>query len=170
MLLPDFRASERTFQLLTQVAGRSGRSTLKGEVIIQTHHPRHHVFAHVVDHTVRDFLAAELEGRIELDYPPASRLSLVEARSLDQDLARRAIDRFAEALKPRASFAQLLGPAPAVIARINRMYRWHLLIKNSRSADASGARLRQALTQAARAAPIPATVRVTIDIDPVGTL
>jgi primosomal protein N' (replication factor Y) len=170
LLLPDFRASERTFHLLTQVAGRAGRSTLTGEVIIQTHKPGHDVFRHVLAHDVKAFLAGELESRKELDYPPASRLILVEARSLDERLASRTIDRFAEALRPLASFAQLLGPAPAVISRINRMYRWHLVIKNSRTADASGARLRQALAQSVRTVSPPASVRVAIDVDPVGIL
>ena len=86
MLLPDFRASERTFHLLTQVAGRAGRSTLKGEVIIQTHQPGHEVFRHVLAHDVKGFLAEELENRKELDYPPASRLVLVEVRSLEEPL------------------------------------------------------------------------------------
>jgi primosomal protein N' (replication factor Y) len=170
LLLPDFRASERTFHLLTQVAGRAGRSSLTGEVIIQTHQPGHDVFRHVLAHDVKSFLAAELENRKELDYPPASRLVLVEVRSLEEPLARRTIDRFAEALRPAASFAQLLGPAPAVIARINRMYRWHLVIKNNRAADPSGARLRQALAHTMKVTAAPATARVAIDIDPVGIL
>ena len=170
LLLPDFRASERTFHLLTQVAGRAGRSTLKGEVIIQTHQPGHEVFRHVLAHDVKSFLAGELECRKELDYPPATRLVLVEVRSLEEPLARRMIERFADALRPLAPFAQLLGPAPAVIARINRMYRWHLVIKNSRTADASGARLRQALGHTLRTAAPPASVKIAIDIDPVGIL
>ncbi|MBP2670767.1 MAG: primosomal protein [candidate division NC10 bacterium] len=170
LLLPDFRASERTFHLLTQVAGRAGRSTLKGEVIIQTHQPGHEVFRHVLAHDVKSFLAGELEYRKELDYPPATRLVLVEVRSLEEPLARRMIERFADALRPLAPFAQLLGPAPAVIARINRMYRWHLVIKNSRTADASGARLRQALGNTLRTAAPPASVKIAIDIDPVGIL
>jgi primosomal protein N' (replication factor Y) len=170
LLLPDFRASERTFHLLTQVAGRAGRSTLKGEVIIQTHQPGHEVFRHVLAHDVKSFLAGELECRKELDYPPATRLVLVEVRSLEEPLARRMIERFSDALRPLAPFAQLLGPAPAVIARINRMYRWHLVIKNSRTADASGARLRQALGNTLRTAAPPASVKIAIDIDPVGIL
>jgi primosomal protein N' (replication factor Y) (superfamily II helicase) len=170
LLLPDFRASERTFHLLTQVAGRAGRSTLKGEVIIQTHQPGHEVFRHVLAHDVKSFLAGELESRKELDYPPATRLVLVEVRSLEEPLARRTIERLADALRPLTPFAQLLGPAPAVIARINRLYRWHLVIKNSRTADASGARLRQALGHALRTAAPPASVKVAIDIDPVGIL
>jgi primosomal protein N' (replication factor Y) (superfamily II helicase) len=170
MLLPDFRASERTFQLLTQVAGRAGRSTLKGEVIIQTHQPGHAVFRHVLAHDVKSFLAEELGMRNELSYPPATRLILVEARSPDEPLARRTIERFAVTLRPMASFAQLLGPAPAVIARINKQYRWHLVIKNSRTADVSGARLRHALAQTLRTVSAPAAVKVAIDIDPVGIL
>jgi primosomal protein N' (replication factor Y) len=170
MLLPDFRASERTFQLLTQVAGRAGRSTLKGEVIIQTHQPGHAVFRHVLAHDVTGFLTEELESRRELDYPPTSRLVLVETRCLEEPLAKRTIDRITDALRPQAPFAQLLGPAPAVLARINRMYRWHLVIKNSRTEDPSGARLRRALAQTMRTVSPPDRVRVTVDIDPVGIL
>lgn len=78
MLLPDFRASERTFQLLTQVAGRAGRSNLAGEVIIQTMQPEHYSLKHVVSHDFPGFYKEELEYRRELDYPPFSRIVLVE--------------------------------------------------------------------------------------------
>ena len=71
MLLPDFRASERTFQLLTQVAGRAGRSSLAGEVIIQTCQPRHESLKYVIKHDYRGFYESELVFRQELDYPPS---------------------------------------------------------------------------------------------------
>jgi primosomal protein N' (replication factor Y) len=78
MLLPDFRASESTFQLLTQVSGRAGRSTLAGEVVIQTLQPDHYSLKHVITHNFRGFYQEELEYRRELDYPPFSRIVLLE--------------------------------------------------------------------------------------------
>ena len=171
MLLPDFRSSERTFQLLTQVAGRAGRSTLAGEVIIQTAQPAHRTLVHILDHDYPAFFAEELLNRREVDYPPLSRLVLIETRAPEEADARALAESVAGFLKREIPPFTLLGPTPAVIGRINRQYRWHLLLKTSKSLDPSGglthARLRQALAQ------LPARSRSTqliIDVDPVSTM
>ncbi|HTO93771.1 MAG TPA: primosomal protein N', partial [Bacteroidota bacterium] len=111
MLLPDFRSSERTFQLLTQVAGRAGRSVLAGEVLIQTHQPAHYTLVHVIDHDFMAFYEEELRSRRELDYPPFSRLVLVETRGEDEEHVREEAERFARALRKGGIRAALLGPA-----------------------------------------------------------
>ncbi len=172
MLLPDFRASERTFQLLTQVAGRAGRSTLRGEVIIQTHQPRHYVLEHVIDHDVHAFFAEELRAREELGYPPFSRLALVECRGPAEERVRVAAERIAEALKKAAGPYTILGPAPAVISRIKGSYRWHIIVKSSKQLDPAAAQLRHHLSRTLHSLgrTRDASVRITIDIDPVGTL
>ena len=172
MLLPDFRASERTFQLLTQVAGRAGRSTLQGEVVIQTRQPSHYTLRHVVDHNVVEFYREELEERRELDYPPFSRLALVETRGKNEEQVRKHSEVFAGLFKEASSQAIVLGPTPAVIAKINNEYRWHIVIKSPKSKDQSGAllhaALRKALTRYQQSSK--SSVRLTIDIDPVGLM
>ena len=172
MLLPDFRSSERTFQLLTQVAGRAGRSTLRGEVIIQTHQPKHYTLQHVVDHDFQTFYSQELEARKELDYPPFSRLALIELKGENEDRVHQEAERFGELLKGRNGSFGVLGPSPAVLSKINNQYRWHIIIKDRKADDPSGSRLRHSLRTARQAFDERAsrTVRLIIDIDPVGLM
>jgi primosomal protein N' (replication factor Y) len=171
MLLPDFRSSERTFQLLTQVAGRAGRSTLAGEVIIQTAQPSHRTLVHILEHDYPAFFAEELLNRQEVDYPPLSRLVLIETRSPEEAGARALAEQVAEHLKRDTPPFTLLGPTPAVIGRIKGQYRWHLLLKTSKSVDPSGvlthARLRQAITQLTARAR---STQLIIDVDPVSVM
>ncbi|MEK9135970.1 MAG: primosomal protein N', partial [Bacteroidota bacterium] len=172
MLLPDFRSSERTFQLLTQVAGRAGRSTLHGEVIIQTHQPQHYTLQHVVDHDIKKFYEEELEERRELDYPPFSRLALVETKGGNEPEVQKHSEKFAGLLKSSNGACTIVGPAPAVIAKINTLYRWHIIIKSPKTKDPAGMHLRNALRKALSAYEQTAKggVRLTIDIDPVGLM
>ena len=172
MLLPDFRSSERTFQLLTQVAGRAGRSTLLGEVIIQTHQPRHYTLRHVIDHDVKKFYDEELEERRALMYPPFSRIALVETKGKNEAAVQKHSERFAQLLRTSDGQLTILGPAPAVIAKINNQYRWHILLKSPKTADPSGGLLRSTLRKALAAYGRFAnrSVRLTIDVDPVGLM
>jgi primosomal protein N' (replication factor Y) len=172
MLLPDFRASERTFQLLTQVAGRAGRSTLRGEVVIQTHQPAHPVLVHVVHHDYRSFMEEELLTRKEPSYPPYSRLALVESRGTSEEHVRKESEAFAAALRCEPTRVEVLGPAPAVIGKINRNYRSHVLVKSLKERDPAGQELRHTLRSAlaATAHRRKRDVRLIIDMDPVGLL
>lgn len=172
MLLPDFRASERTFQLLTQVAGRAGRSALQGEVVIQTHQAGHYTLVHVIDHDFKAFYDEELKSRRELDYPPFSRMALIETKGANEDGVRRESERFAAALKQAGGPIGILGPAPAVIGKINKNYRWHVIVKSLKQSDPAGSVLRHSL-QAATATVEPRRrrdVRLIIDVDPVGLM
>ena len=172
MLLPDFRSSERTFQLLTQVAGRAGRSSLKGEVIIQTHQPNHYTLQHVIDHDFRSFFEQEMEARRELDYPPFSRLALVETKGPDESKVRHHAERFFGALKTQQHSVTLLGPSPAVIGKINNQYRWHIILKSPKSKDPSGSQLHHVLRVALDSVEkgVQKGVRLTVDIDPAGLM
>jgi primosomal protein N' (replication factor Y) (superfamily II helicase) len=172
MLLPDFRASERTFQLLTQVAGRAGRSVLQGEVVIQTHQARHRTLQHVMSHDYSGFYTAELEARRELGYPPFSRLVLLECKGEKEAAVQREAERLKALLVNPGERFTVLGPAPAVIARIRNQYRWHILLKTARSADPSGGQLRDFLRHAFAAFGTKRSqqVRLSVDVDPVGTL
>ncbi len=170
MLLPDFRASERTFQLLTQVAGRSGRSTLHGEVIIQTHQPGHYTLQHVKDHDFPEFYRQELETRRELEYPPFSRLVLVETSGTMEEAVRQTAEQIGRALHREHGSMVVLGPAPAVIGKIKKMFRWHIVIKNNKSEDPSSSRLRAVLRTALSGQAWKRNVRVSVDVDPVGMM
>lgn len=171
MLLPDFRASERTFQLLTQVAGRAGRSTLKGEVVIQTHQSGHYTLQHVVDHDFKKFLETELEERRELNYPPFSRLALVEFKGKHEDRVKSEAERFARALRSILGTFTVLGPSPAVISKINNRYRWHTIVKSVKSKDPAGVELRYAIRKAiADFGKKQSSVKLTVDVDPVGLM
>jgi primosomal protein N' (replication factor Y) len=129
---PDFRAHERAFQLLTQVSGRAGRGDL-GEVFAQTLDPDHRVLRYFVDHDVDGFLAAELEQRRALGYPPLRRLQAITVTAPREELLDAALDRLAVSLRHHLADEDLeiLGPARAVLARINRRHRGQMLIKGN---------------------------------------
>lgn len=128
--LPDFRTAERSFQLLTQVAGRAGRSYLGGQVILQTYHPDHAVFRYVATHDYEGFAAQELASRRALGYPPAVRLVRFVYRHTREERARQAAEQFAQRLR-QAGVAEtdLIGPAPAFFARLRGRSRWHILVR-----------------------------------------
>ena len=176
MLLPDFRASEQTFQLLTQVAGRAGRSNLAGEVVIQTLQPDHYSLKHVLLHDFKNFYKEELEYRRELDYPPFSRIVLIEfTGGREQEVLHHA-RKFAEFLRHNAKeHFRVLGPADAAIPKIKNQFRKHIVVKDLRDQDPSGTILRSALTGAVQqyeAAGLNKDKRTTmaIDVDPQGMM
>ena len=163
--LPDFRASERCFQLLVQVAGRAGRGDAPGTVLIQTRQPEHPAVALAANHDVPAFIAREMQARRELGYPPFARLALVKVDGLDADEVQRASERLAAvARKAAPAGAQVIGPARAPLARLRNRYRFRFMVR-ARERRA----LRQVLLAVARIKPERA-VRVAIDIDPVSML
>jgi len=177
MLLPDFRASERTFHLLTQVAGRSGRSALAGEVVIQTRQPDHYSLRYVATHDYHGFYKEELAYRRELDYPPFSRIVLVEFKGEHENEVQHHAKKFAEILRTEnTSPANLiLGPADAAISKIKKNFRKHVIIKNLKAIDSTGAQLRTLLSRAREdyrtSAPGKTKgVTMTIDVDPQGMM
>ena len=175
MMLPDFRSAERTFQLLTQVAGRAGRSALAGEVVIQTYQAEHPVLRHVQLHDFRGFYDEELSWRKELRYPPFSRLILVEFKGGNEQEVANHARMFSGFLKKRTAAFEILGPAAAAITKIKNMYRWHVVIKSLKTNDPSGKRTHEALNEAVVAykkTPIGKSkpVKMIIDVDPVGTM
>lgn len=188
MLLPDFRSAERVFQLLTQVAGRAGRtSALHGEVIIQTSQPQHYSLKHVVTHNFQEFYHEELQYRQELDYPPYSRVVLIELKGERENEVMRHAERLAELLKaPPASELSpnragknshyiTLGPAPAAIPKLKGNFRWHIVIKNLRVVDPAGKHLHSALARVLQSYENSALgksrrVKIVIDVDPVGMM
>lgn len=176
MLLPDFRSAERTFQLLIQVAGRAGRSgALSGEVIIQTSQPQHYGLKHVLTHNFQEFYREELQYRQELDYPPYSRIVLIEIKGEWENEVMRHAERFAELLRTKNTHFIALGPAPAALPKLKSMYRWHIVLKNLRSLDPAGKHLHAALTKTLESYRNSALgrgkrVKLVIDVDPVGMM
>ncbi len=175
MLLPDFRSAERTFQLLTQVAGRAGRSTLAGEVVIQTFQPGHYALKHVLDHNFKSFYAEELGFRKELSYPPFSRLVVLECKGVSEQEVMKHATIIGSILKEQKTGFIILGPAPAAMAKIKNKFRWHIVIKDPKSSDPAGKRLRAALTAAlGRYRTLPAgksrSVEIIVDVDPGGMM
>jgi len=129
--LPDFRAAERTFQLLMQVAGRAGRRAQQGRTLIQTFNPDHHAIRFTRTHDYEAFYQYELEARREPLYPPFCRLANLLTRDVNPQRAWRILQQMATALEPLQGdgLLQILGPAPAPVERIEGHYRYHLLLK-----------------------------------------
>jgi primosomal protein N' (replication factor Y) len=170
--LPDFRASERCFQLLSQVAGRAGRGPKGGEVFIQTREPAHHAVRCAVDHDYGRFVEQELEGRREPPYPPTTRLINVVFSGAREDetmrLAMETADRLRALLAKSADMQiTMVGPAKCPIERIKNRWRWHLMLKSPHAGQLTrvGRHLAQRL-------PVPgrAQLRVVVDRDPVSLL
>ena len=132
--LPDFRAGERTFQLLCQVAGRAGRGTAGGKVIIQTYDPEHYAILAASRHDYKKFFETELEYRRQLRYPPFSRLArLLFVHSNDQSCQAEAEKMRNSLLTERDARGlaeiSLIGPAPAFMHRLRGKYRWQLIVR-----------------------------------------
>ena len=154
--IPDFRAAERTFQLLTQVAGRAGRGERPGRVILQTYAPDHPAIRHAVNQDFEGFAASELPYRESLAYPPFAALALYRAESADPREARTSL----EAIKVRLSRVaglRVLGPLEAPVARLKDRWRFQLLLK---------AQGREAIGEALRIAPPPPGGHLSLDRDP----
>lgn len=167
LALPDFRAAERAFILLTQVAGRAGREERPGRVIVQTYDPEHHAVQAALANRPQDFYALELAERKALGYPPFARLISLRVESAHEQAASRFADdlaRHLEAARRRlAPKAQVLGPAPAPVARAQGRYR-HLILIKAPDHTSAGRILRLGLHQTGKT---PAGVRLAIDVDPV---
>jgi primosomal protein N' (replication factor Y) len=166
--LPDFRAAERTFQLLTQVAGRSGRGDRPGGVVIQSYFPDHYTFQLAVNQRFEDFYARESRYRKAMFYPPFT--SLAGIMVTDRDPGRtatlaREVGEFLDSM--RSESVRILGPAPAPLERIKRVHRHQLLIKSSSRATLH--RMLEGLQRYIEDKKIGAT-KVIIDVDPISLL
>jgi primosomal protein N' (replication factor Y) len=143
--LPDFRADERTFQLLTQVSGRAGRSKVSGEVIIQTQNEKHFALQMVLGNNYEEFYQKEIADREKLGYPPFKKIALIETKDQSEEKAKGAINDFHVELKKFGKWLDISKPSPAIIARLKGNYRFHILIKSSKEKDPGGGILRKAI-------------------------
>jgi len=178
--IPDFRASERTFQLLTQVAGRAGRGQKPGEVLIQTHNPRHHSLICAKEHNTNQFIELELERRLNLRMPPFHSLTLIVCSSPLEERAERIAREIYDSIRiiisntPRttvlgsiekaetADAVNVVGPIEAPMKKLRNRFRWQLLLK----AD-NVRRLLNLLNHVFESSPsIKRNELIQIDVDP----
>ncbi|MFQ5965511.1 MAG: primosomal protein N' [Candidatus Scalinduaceae bacterium] len=172
--LPDFRASERTFQLLTQVAGRTGRGSKGGEVIIQTFNPEHYSIKYAASHDYDGFAKKELEYRKQLYYPPFGRMARIVFRGEKEEEVEEKSVCFSEKLKKAIKLSSrmtqtggynaevsILGPAPAPITRVKDKYRWHIIVKANNIEN-----LRMVLKDIVNEKTRSKKVQIIIDVDP----
>ncbi|WP_235814528.1 primosomal protein N' [Propionispora sp. 2/2-37] len=131
--LPDFRSAERTFALLTQAAGRAGRGSKKGRVIIQTYNPEHYAIMASQNHSYVDFYTEEIKARRILNYPPFTELLKITVFSADEIDARRQAEEIVRLLQPmlrKCPGDEIIGPFSATIAKVNNIFRMNILIKS----------------------------------------
>ena len=168
LLLPDFRADEHTFQLLTQVAGRAGRADLKGEVILQTRNADHPVVRLSAEHDYHGFARATLAERRAFRWPPYARLVVVEFNGPDERRVGKLASDWTTRLRDEAPDLLVLDPVPATISKVKRRHRYRTIIRSERSRNPD---VQSALRAVQQAMPKPGTgYRVNIDVDAVDTL
>ncbi len=166
--IPDFRSAERTFQLVSQVSGRSGRGEKPGEVVVQSFEPEHYAVTSAVNHDYTGFYNQEIENRRELNYPPFA--SLVAIYSIDpvEKTAAVRLSRLVGAMvdEPEVESGKIVivGPAPATVERIRGEYRWHLLLKSPEAGL-----IQQVLTRVMAKEP-QMRRGLTVDVDPYSML
>ncbi|MDE2762237.1 MAG: primosomal protein N' [Gemmatimonadota bacterium] len=160
--LPDFRSCERTFQLLSQVAGRAGRGRLPGQVIIQTYVPDHYAVRAAVAHDYRGFVERELRVRTDPPFPPHLRMARIVLSSPAQDDTLAAAESLGSWLESRGRpGVEVLGPAPAPIERLHGRFRWHFLLRGS---TRGVGRVLEAVASGFQ--PAGTDIRVSLDRDP----
>lgn len=165
--LPDYRSAERTFQLLTQVAGRAGRGPLGGKVIFQTFHPEHYAIQAASKHDLAGFTQQELAYRRQSGYPPFSKLIRVEFRSRMLEAARSAAESSAALFQSwidseGLNSTSLIGPVPCFYNRLNGIHRWQVIIR--------GPDPRRLFTERAAASWQPRGVEIKVTVDPASLL
>jgi primosomal protein N' (replication factor Y) len=174
LMLPDFRSGERTFQLLTQVAGRAGRGAQPGRVVIQSFSPEHPSVVCAQNHDYGRFYALEIQKRIEHGYPPATHLVnfLIRSRTENKaylfakELRENLGGRLPEFLQREAKEKiELIGPAPLPFYRLRGHYRWHVLVK-ARKLSSAQALIRETLKVTKRRSG----VGLQIDVNPLSIL
>ncbi len=164
--LPDFRAAERTWQLLSQVAGRAGRGPLGGSVVIQTYWPDHPAVLAAASGDREALLAEEYQVRSTLGYPPFGRLANIIVSAEQESAARQTAERIAVSLEQQLpEGGRILGPSPAPLAKLKRAYRWHVLVKAPPGSPIS-ASVRGGLSGVRKAEG----ASLAVDIDPVDLL
>ena len=169
--LPDFRSSERGFQLLTQVAGRAGRGEFTGRVFFQTYNPEFYALESAKSQNYREFYEKEIIAREEFDYPPYSKIVRLIISSINNFRAEKAAAEIALSMCTIiekygiSERLEVLGPSPCVIERINSYYRFQIIIKNK--LDVRG---HQFIASFLSKITMPKDVKLAVDVDPLDIL
>ncbi len=168
MNIPDFRAEEKTFQLLLQISGRAGRYGLQSEVVIQTFKPDDEILQMAAEYKYDSFFERELQIRRTLSYPPYGRLAMIRASSINEISARNAMDTVVEIAKKiriQSNWFEILGPSPSPISKIRGKYRFQTLLKGKKDI-----KLYEICTKINKFYKGHRGVKLSFDIDPVNTL
>lgn len=169
--VPDFRASERGFQLLTQVAGRAGRGEYKGKVLFQTYNPDYYAFQTAKSQNFEKFFETEIKARQEYDYPPFSQIIRLILSSMNNFRAEKSAMEIAMRLNTMTEkfgfteYLETLGPTPCIIAKINGYYRFQILIKNKLSQKGH-----DFVSKFLNKISLPKDIKLAIDVDPLDIL
>lgn len=159
--IPDFRSSEATFDLLSQVAGRSGRGDKKGSVIIQTYNKDHYVLKYVQNHDYLGFYKNEMQIRRMLSYPPYVYITLLKVMSSDYELAKNTSNEVFSYLKRKLTNSKVLGPSVANVFRVNNIYRFQIIVKYKKEDN-----LYQTLTEIEEHYKVKSKIKIDIDFNP----
>ena len=164
LYLPDFRSSERTFQLITQVAGRCGRAEIKGKVLVQTKHPENYALEFAKQYNYKDFYKQEIEFRKDLSYPPFCNIAKITVRNKDNKKSlefTETVYKFIEEQINKLNYpVALLGPAQSYISKLNGTYRWQIILKGDRK------HLKEILEQTSSSLRLPSETFINIELDP----
>lgn len=169
--VPDFRASERGFQLLTQVAGRAGRGEYKGKVLFQTYNPDYYAFQTAKSQDFEKFFETEIKARQEFDYPPFSQIIRIILSSMNNFRAEKSAMEIALRLNTMTEkfgfgeYLETLGPTPCIISKINGFYRFQILIKNKLSQKGH-----DFISKFLDKITLPKDIKMAIDVDPLDIL
>jgi primosomal protein N' (replication factor Y) (superfamily II helicase) len=162
--IPDFRSGERTFQLITQVAGRAGRGDIEGEVFVQSFTPHHPAIQFARRHDFEGFYEQEIDSRRQLRYPPLSRIALLTIKGRNEEKVRFSADHVRKEIDNLLGKAKdhiVMGPAPAPLARAETFYRYQLMIRTGQMSKVSAQ-----LAAMAEKLALPEGLTLTVDIDP----
>ncbi|HEY6228374.1 MAG TPA: primosomal protein N' [Verrucomicrobiae bacterium] len=162
--MPDFRAGERTFQLLTQVAGRAGRGDVEGEVIVQAFTPFHPAIQYARRHDYAGFYEQEIEFRQQLQYPPISRAAMITLKSRNEDKVKLSADYIKDEIGKALTTVEdliIAGPAPAPLLKAETFFRYQLMLRTKRMPTAS-----RLLAEAFKKIKLPEGVSMVVDVDP----
>ena len=164
--IPDYRAAERTFQIITQVAGRAGRGDKQGEVIIQTYTPDHYSLQYAINYDYEGFYDKEFTIRAMMKYPPFGKLLLINGTAKKEDLLKNFMHKISNVIKPlveKEFDVELLGPIPCMISKVKDNYRWQIVIKGEFNSDFAK-KIKELLYDENK--NVYNDIRISIDINP----
>ena len=164
--LPDYRAAERTFQIITQVAGRAGRGEKQGKVIIQTYNPDHYSLEYAINYDYEGFYEKEFTVRALMKYPPFGKILLINGISKKEDLLKNFMHKISNVIKPvveKEIDVDILGPIPCLIAKVKENYRWQIVIKGEFNSEFAK-KIKELLYDESK--NVYNDIRISMDINP----